>query len=214
MNEIAIYGAGGLGREVACLIRRINEVAPEWNFIGFFDDSKEPGSEVEHFGKCFGGIKELNNWNNPLFLVLAFGNPRTLAQVYNKIINPNITFPNLFDPSFITTDPDSFEIGHGNIIQIGTYLTTNVSLGNFNLLNGSVAIGHDTKIGDYNVFMPGCKISGEVKIGKGNLFGAQSFVMQRTTIGAGVTLSPLSSLLKNPKDNSIYIGNPAKKFNI
>ena len=40
MKDIAIYGAGGLGREVACLIRMINESKeiPEWNFIGFFDD--------------------------------------------------------------------------------------------------------------------------------------------------------------------------------
>ena len=38
MKDIAIYGAGGFGREVACLIKRINEKAPTWNFIGFFDN--------------------------------------------------------------------------------------------------------------------------------------------------------------------------------
>lgn len=38
MKDIAIYGAGGFGREVACLLRRINEQAPQWNLIGFFDD--------------------------------------------------------------------------------------------------------------------------------------------------------------------------------
>lgn len=29
MKDIAIYGAGGFGREVACLLRRINEQAPK-----------------------------------------------------------------------------------------------------------------------------------------------------------------------------------------
>ena len=38
MKEIAIYGAGGFGREVACLINRINEVEPAWNLVGFFDE--------------------------------------------------------------------------------------------------------------------------------------------------------------------------------
>lgn len=40
MKDIAIYGAGGFGREVACLIERINKAreTPIWNFIGFFDD--------------------------------------------------------------------------------------------------------------------------------------------------------------------------------
>ncbi|MEG2122093.1 MAG: serine acetyltransferase, partial [Rikenellaceae bacterium] len=38
MKEIAIYGFGGFGREVACLINMINEVTPQWKIIGFFDD--------------------------------------------------------------------------------------------------------------------------------------------------------------------------------
>ena len=40
MNDIAIYGAGGFGCEVACLIKRINEKEPTWNFIGFFYDNE------------------------------------------------------------------------------------------------------------------------------------------------------------------------------
>lgn len=41
MKDIAIFGAGGFGREVACLIKRINKIKPQWNFIGFFDDNEE-----------------------------------------------------------------------------------------------------------------------------------------------------------------------------
>lgn len=35
MRDIAIYGAGGFGRETACLIKEINSVKPTWNLIGF-----------------------------------------------------------------------------------------------------------------------------------------------------------------------------------
>ena len=38
MKKIAIYGAGGFGREVACLLNKINEVEPTWDLVGFFDD--------------------------------------------------------------------------------------------------------------------------------------------------------------------------------
>ena len=40
MKDIAIYGAGGMGRETACLIERINKASPKtiWNLIGFYDD--------------------------------------------------------------------------------------------------------------------------------------------------------------------------------
>ena len=38
MKDIAIYGAGGFGREVACLIERINKAreTPIWNFFSLF----------------------------------------------------------------------------------------------------------------------------------------------------------------------------------
>ena len=38
MRDIAIYGAGGLGREIACVLKKINMVTPTWNLLGFFDD--------------------------------------------------------------------------------------------------------------------------------------------------------------------------------
>ena len=38
MKDIAIYGAGGFGREVACILEKINEVEPKWHLVGFYDD--------------------------------------------------------------------------------------------------------------------------------------------------------------------------------
>ena len=41
MKEIAIFGAGGFGREIACIINQINQANHCWKFIGFFDDGIE-----------------------------------------------------------------------------------------------------------------------------------------------------------------------------
>ena len=61
MKDIAIYGAGGFGKEVACLINRINDKKPTWNLIGFFDDNPVlKGEMISHFGPCLGGMDELN----------------------------------------------------------------------------------------------------------------------------------------------------------
>ena len=214
MKDIAIYGAGGLGREVACLIKKLNSINPTWNIIGFFDDEKPAGSEVSHFGKVLGNIDTLNGWEAELAVVLCIGSPKTLMTVRNKIINNSVWFPNLIDPNFSVADMETFCIGEGNIIKADCTATTEVSIGSFNLLNTFIHIGHDACIGDFNVFMPGVRVSGEVKIGNCNLFGAGSFIKQQIRIGDGVTLSPLSALLTKPKDGNIYIGNPAKIFRI
>lgn len=213
MKDIAIYGAGGLGREIACLIRQINyETDQRWNFIGFFDDGKEKGSELNGFGKILGGIEELNSWPSELNVVLCFGSTKTLQLICSRIDNQHIIFPNIIAPDFKISDLNSFKIGKGNIISTQCAITTNISIGNFNLLNGSIAFGHDVCVGDYNVFMPGTRISGGVSIGNNCMFGAGCFVKQELIIPDGFTLGPLSPLLTQPKANSLYIGNPAKRM--
>lgn len=66
MKDIAIYGAGGFGREMACLLNRINkEVANTWNLVGFFDDGVANGVENE-YGKVLGNIDTLNSLETSL----------------------------------------------------------------------------------------------------------------------------------------------------
>ncbi len=212
MKDIAIYGMGGLGREVACLIADINAASPQWNFIGFFDDGAPETMTPSTHGKLLGNIDTLNAWPTDLSIALCFGAPRVIEIVRHKITNPRITFPNLIHPDTRISDRATFKIGEGNIITRSCVMTCNVTVGNFNLMNGSVAFGHDVTVGDYNVFMPATRISGEVTIGNSNLFGAMSFVKQLLTVPDNVTLSPLSALLTKPKTGGLYIGNPAKKF--
>ncbi len=212
MKDIAIYGMGGLGCEVACMIAEINSISPQWNFVGFFDDGAPESMKHSSHGELLGNIDTLNNWSTELCIVLCFGNPRIIEIVRNKITNPRITFPNLIASDFHIGDKETFKIGEGNIITGSCTATCNVTIGNFNLLNGSVVIAHDSTIGDYNVIMPGTRISGEVSIGNKNLLGAMSFVKQQLVIKDCVTLSPLSALLTKPKAGCTYMGNPAKMF--
>ena len=211
MKDIAIYGAGGFGREVACLIRRINESAPEpiWNLIGFFDDGVEKGTETR-YGKILGGMNEANSWPEALSVAVAIGSPKTLNKIVGKIHNPNIEFPNIIAPDTWYADKETVSIGKGNIIQGSCVFSCDVSLGDFNVLNGYVVFGHDAKVGDYNVFMPATRISGEVRIGECNLFGAQSCIIQQLKIGDGITLAAGSVLMTKPKNDGHYIGVPAK----
>lgn len=213
MKKIAIYGAGGLGQEVSTLLSRVSYcLTNQIEFIGFFDDGKRIGENISHFGKCLGGIRELNDWTEPLDVILAFGNPRTLELVRNKITNPLIRFPNIIEKSNFISDLESFEIGEGNIITGRCCFSVNTKIGSFNLFNGFISCGHDMVLGDFNVIMPGARISGEVKMENKNLIGADSFILQGLKIGNEVNLSPLSALLTKPKDGVTYIGNPAKKF--
>ena len=212
-KKIAIYGAGGLGREVAGGIQRINKAGKDaWELVGFYDDALEKGTVISHYGTILGGMKELNEVNEPMALAIAVGTPASRKLIHERITNPNITFPNLIAPSFRVLDSATFKIGEGNIIQDNCSVTCDVEIGNYNVINGSNALGHDVVLGDFNVLMPGVRLSGEVKVGDSNLFGVDSVVLQRIKVGSGVILGAGSVLMSKPKDGHTYIGVPAKKF--
>jgi sugar O-acyltransferase (sialic acid O-acetyltransferase NeuD family) len=214
MKDIAIYGAGGFGREVACLLKLINKKETTWNLIGFFDDDQSLWGTETGYGTVLGGIDALNDRRAPLSIVIAIGVPQTMKAVVDRISNPLVDFPNIIAPSVTFLDKESVGMGKGNIICSSSLLSCNVSLGDFNVLNGFIPVGHDTIIGSYNVIMPSTNISGGVIIGDENFLGVKSTVLQYVKIGNNVRVGAGSVVMRNTKDGNLYMGNPAVKVKL
>lgn len=216
MKDIAVFGAGGFGREVACLIRMINDSLdmPRWNFIGFFDDNAELKGTRNEYGEVLGGKELLNQWHTPLDIAIAIGSPAVVQKVAESINNSNIDFPNLIAPTVTVFDANNYRIGKGNIICTNSLISCNVTLGDFNLLNGYITIGHDATIGSFNVIMPSVNISGGVLMGDRNFMGLQSAVIQYLKIGNDTRIGAGAIVMRNTKDGYLYVGVPAKKVDL
>jgi sugar O-acyltransferase (sialic acid O-acetyltransferase NeuD family) len=212
MKDIAIYGAGGFGREIACLINRINKVENKWRIVGFFDDDIKLLGVNNEYGRVLGNIDVLNSWDTSLCVAIAIGSPQILKIIVEKIHNPLIDFPNLIDPSVDFFDIKNVRMGKGNIICTKGTVSCNVEIGDFNLFNVGAGIGHDVSFGNYNVIMPNVNISGGVKIGNCNMFGVKSTVLQYFKIGNNVKIGACSLLMRNAKDDSLYFGIPANRM--
>lgn len=210
MKKLAIFGAGGFGREVACLIRQINEVEPTWNMIGFYDEGVPKDTAVSHYGKVLGGIAEVNAYQDELAVCIAIGNPKALRHVRESIVNEKVYYPNIIAPNFGSSDPQAFSIGEGNIIGNGCAASCDVAIGNYNILNADIVMGHDVKVGDFNVLMPDIRVSGEATIGNGNLIGIGSIILQQIRVGDNIHIGAGAVLMTKPKDGCTYIGNPAR----
>lgn len=213
-KKIAIYGAGGFGREVACLLNKINEAEPTWELIGFFDDGVVSGTPISHFGKVIGGIEELNAYPTEISVAITIGNPKVVASIVSKITNPKVDFPNIIAPTVYFSDPETFRIGRGNIIQKHCSFSCDVTIGDFNVMDGADVFGHDDVVGSFNTFMPAMRISGEVTIGDYNFFGVGSIILQQIKVGDEIRLGAGSVLMRKPKKGCLYIGNPAKRVDL
>lgn len=212
MNEIAIFGAGGLGREVWLILTKINQQKEKWKILGFFDDDLDLFSHNSNIPlKILGGMDQLNIFPRPLNLIIAVGNPLAMSTILGRINNCMICYPNIISTDSLIYDDASF-LGQGNIVASGCLFTDNVKVGNHNLFNYNTSFGHDVVIGDFNVFNPGTTISGNVTIGDKNLFGMNSSVVQGKKIGSHNKIGACSLMLRNARDNESYFGVPAKKL--
>jgi len=210
MKNIAIYGAGGFGKEVATILDKINEKVPTWSLLGFYDDGIAPGTNISVYGKVLGGIEALNAVDTPLSIVFAIGRPQILQLLVSKITNPLVDFPNIIHPDAYFADLRTFKLGKGNVIVRGCSFSCDVEVGDFNQFNSISALAHDVRVGSFNVFMPLTRISGEATIGDLNLFGINSIVLQTIKVGSNKRFGPNCVLMTKPRKEGLYMGNPAK----
>lgn len=212
MEDLAIIGAGGLGREVLLIINKINKQRKRWNVVGFFDDNLEvngPGNTLKL--NYLGNIGELNACDRSISVVIAVGNPLAIFDIQTRISNTKISYPNIISNDSIF-DEDSLHLGRGNIIAPGCIFTDNIKIGDYNLFNNNTCVGHDVSIGHFNVFNPGTTISGSVTIGDRNFFGLNSSIIQGKTIGSFNKIGAATLMTRNIKDSESFFGIPGKKL--
>ena len=213
MKKIAVFGAGGFGREVHDMIEQINSVKSIYEFIGFFDDGVEKGVIINDY-PVLGGINDLNQYETPLCVALAIGNPEIKRKVFEKISNPNVIFPTLIHPNVFIGNMKHNKIGNGCIICAGNIITVNIVIEDFVILNLSCTVGHDTTIGRFCSFMPTVNISGEINIGECVYVGTGAKIINQLTIGMNSVIGSGAVVTSDLPTNCTAVGVPAKVIKI
>jgi sugar O-acyltransferase (sialic acid O-acetyltransferase NeuD family) len=208
IEDIAIIGAGGFGREISLMIDLINLNSKKYNKIGFYDDGIPIGTNVGDL-KVLGHIDDLNLVEKRLNLVVAIGNSKIQMLIHKKLKNELLIYPNLIHPGLNLSEGRN-KIGIGNVFSEGFIMTCDVEIGNFNVFNKCTLLGHDVKIGNFNIFNPNTQISGEVTINDANFFGVNSCVLQGISIGSENMLGAFSLLTHRIQNCRKYFGVPAK----
>ena len=213
--SLIIFGCGGASIEAYTWIKQMNLSSNKSVFevLGFVDkDDNQIGKEIIDGKRVISNDSQIISFVagfNEINVVLPFGSPELKSRTYNKISKCyNLVFPNIIHPSVIY-DRNTFYMGKGNIICPGVVAACNLTIGDFNLINRCVTIGHDVLLGDFNTVNPTSTISGNVCIGNHCLLGANSTILQdlkildETAVGAGAVVT------KEFPSQSVVMGVPA-----
>lgn len=206
-----IIGAGGLGREIAATLE--NYFSNQLQLIGFIDDGLKPGTFVNGIA-VMGGLEDIKTISPNPSVFLGIGNPKVKQAILGKLLKEmklnGENFPNIIHPFARLHQPEFIKMGYGNYIADSVILTTNVEIGNFNLINLMSTIGHDASIGDYCSIMPGVNISGGAHLKDLTYVGTGAKLIKSSIIGKGSTIGAGAVVNQDIGENETWVGVPAR----
>ena len=218
MRQLAIYGAGGAGRELAWLAESCSdETTGEGYEVACFIDDQP----AKH-GKLINGIPVMGltaaRQRFPAALLLGgVGNPGTRQLLTERAAAAGYKFASLVHPR--VEKSKWLEIGAGTVVCAGSYLMPNIVLGRHVQVSLDCTVGHDVIMRDYTTLAPGVHVSGWVHFGKRVYVGTGASIINGTedaplVLGDDVVVGAGACVTKSVPGGLTVVGVPARPLGL
>lgn len=210
MKKIVLFGAGGLGKEVANMIREINKWQPTYDLLGFLVEEKYFRPNIYVNDLPIIGDEQWLLRNKDVLCCCTIADVYQKARIQDYLSTQGIKFETIKDVTAYIAPYSN--IGEGCIIYPYVMISSNVTIEQGVLLNSYVTVGHDVSIGKHTTVQPGTGISGNVKIGTKVSIGGHAFIVPGKKIGDEAVVAAGSIVFSNVKPHTTVLGNPAKRM--
>ena len=205
MREIYIFGAGGLGKEMACQLEMLRIESKGYRFVGFLDDDESKWNSQVYGYKVLGRLEDI--LRPGAFVVLGVGNPQYRVFGMNRIkANGGILYT-LVGPDVVRAK--NATCGEGAVLEVGALLGPDSFIGRGVLINKRVMVTHDVAVGDYVVLSPYVFLSGASKVGTGTSIGARATILPGISVGRGCVIGAGAVVTHDLPAFSLAVGVPA-----
>lgn len=211
MNQVAVFGASGFGREVMPLARA------QWAASGVpyelvFVDDQPPAPTINGHR-----VLTYNEWlaqpAQQRWINVAIANSRVRERLVQRCAADGVLFFEIRAANVVQLD--DVQLGEGAILCPFVTLTSNIHIGRHFHANLYSYVAHDCVIGDYVTFAPGVKCNGNVVIEDHAYIGTGAVLRQGKpgeplVIGRGAVVGMGAVVTKSVAPGMTVVGNPAR----
>lgn len=212
--QIAIYGAGGFGQEVAWLAQSAVIDGNHCEVCCFIDDDSAVCGTILNDAEVMQVFEAKKKYPDAR-VVSGIGVPKIREITMRKVLATGFDFATLIHPRVEMSK--WIEMGEGTVICAGNILTANIFLGKHVQINLDCTIGHDVIMGDYATLAPGVHVSGCVHIGKRAYIGTGAVIVNGTqndpiVIGDDAIIGAGACVTKSVPPGQTWGGVPARRL--
>ena len=207
-ERLAIFGAGGHGRELAWLASQAwgDDLA-----IDFLVDRQEYLRDAVDGHPV--SLLQAYEVRGATAFVVALGDAAHRRRAAEACTARGLMPVALVHPRVEASS--RVEIAPGAVVCAGSVLTTNVRIGAHAHVNIACTLSHDTVLGDFATLSPGVHVAGHVHIGRDVFVGIGATIINGEAgnplvIGEGAVIAAGACVISNVPTHSLFAGVPAR----
>lgn len=209
LRRLAIFGAGGHGRELAWLARACFGDDLELTFIvdyGHLVGTNVDGIVVRH-------VEDFARESSDVPVAVAIGDPRARETCASACARLGLGAATLVHPRVELSR--SVSVAGGAVVCAGSVLTVDVQVGRHVHVNVGCTVSHDVVLGDYTTLSPGVHIAGWVKTGRRVFIGTGAVVVNGSSdrprmLGDDAVVGAGACVTRDVDPGALVVGVPAK----
>ncbi len=201
------YCAGGFGKEVMDIARRLNAATNQWSAIEYVDDHlaspQKYGAPVVRLESIIasGGLAASQ-------FIVASGEPEVRRLLLAKLTGLSAKLARVIDATTLVADTAMIE--EGVLIAPMCSISSDAVIERNAAVNTMTIVGHDCRVGRNSVLSSMVNLGGGCKVGENTYIGMGALIKEGVAIGADAIVGMGSVVYTDIPDGVIALGNPAR----